>query len=115
MAFVDRVKFDQVKDVKSISIIDEPAISDNCLTMKLGYSGCNAGHEFEMIGDGTIGKSLPIVTNFKFSDKNQQLCEAYWTDTIQFDLTELKSFFRGEDKVRINFGDQVKSVLWDVK
>ncbi len=114
-AFIDKVKFDGIKNPNAITMAEDPIITDNCLKVKLGYSGCNSGHEMELIGDGSIGKSLPIVTSFKFKDKNEQLCLAAFGESYEFDLTPLKKSFGNETKIRLSFIDQNKSVVWEVK
>ncbi len=115
-ASIDKEKYDnRTLQDSLLNIIEEPIIENNCLTLVVGYSGCNNKHNLTLIGDGSIAKSLPVQTNFKILDSNQELCEAYFTDTYSFDLSGLKERFKNEKSVRLNFLDQNKSVLWQIE
>lgn len=98
-----------------LNIIETPVISDNCLTLVVGYSGCNSNHDLELINDGSIAKSLPLQTSMRLIDNDKQLCDAYFTDTYEFDLTALKERFKDEKTIRLNFPDQDKYILWEIQ
>jgi hypothetical protein len=98
-----------------LNIIETPVISNNCLTLVVGYSGCNGKHDLELINDGSIAESLPVQTSLRLIDKKTELCDAYFTDTYEFDLTSLKERFKNENKVQLNFPDQAKSILWEIQ
>ncbi len=95
--------------------LSKATITDNCLSLTIGFSGCDNNHTMDLIGDGGIGKSLPIVTNLKIRDNNSQLCDAYFTKEFTFDLTPYKSIIGVEKKVRLVLGDSDLEMLWEVK
>lgn len=114
-AFIDKDKFEKSQNNSGISIVKDPVIVDDCLEMELSYSGCNGNHNFEFVGSGEVAESLPVQTNFCIIDKNPQLCEAVFTSSVSFDLSDLRTYFKDEKKVKINLPDQKKSILWELE
>jgi hypothetical protein len=100
---------------KLLKIINTPKIENDCLELMIGFSGCDNKHEIELVCNGEIAESIPVQTSFCLIDKSSQLCEAYFEKSYTFDLSELKSHFGDEPKVMMNFVDQNKSVIWELK
>jgi hypothetical protein len=116
LAVVDIQKYnDRSLQDSILNIIEDPIISNNCLALQIGYSGCNNKHVLDLVGDGSIAESLPVQTNFRIMDNNPQLCDAYFTDTYYFDLSPLKETFKSEKSVKLNFPDQKKSIVWQIE
>jgi hypothetical protein len=111
---LDAVKLRTIQDTYT-NIKDSMVITDNCLTISLAFSGCDKNHTFDLICDQSIGKSLPIVTNIYIKDNTPQLCQAVFYETYTFDLSPLKALFSAEKKIRLNFPDQDRSVVWEVR
>ncbi len=116
LAVIDNQRYNERTLQDSLlNILEDPIIADNCLTLTVGYSGCNNNHVLDLVNDGSIAKSLPVQTNFRLVDNNPQLCDAYFTDTFYCDLSSLKVIFKNEKTVRLNFPDQKRSILWNIE
>tara|TARA_R110000868_G_scaffold37111_4_gene131362 strand:+ start:52085 stop:52423 length:339 start_codon:yes stop_codon:yes gene_type:complete len=63
---------------------DLPSIENGILTIRVGYSGCNAGHSFEF--KNRITNSLSEIWLLKLT--NDQLCDAYFVEDLAFVLSE---------------------------
>lgn len=66
-----------------ITTSDMPAISNGILNSRVGYSGCNPGHEFEL--KSNTDNSITEIWLFK---KTSQQCEAYFEEERKFTLSE---------------------------
>lgn len=88
----------------------ELSIEDDCLTLLLGISGCDADHTLNMISDGGIAESLPVQITFDFQDENPQDCEAYFELDRQFDLSPIRDLI--EDDIIIRFRNSDSSILY---
>lgn len=66
-----------------ITTSDMPAISNGILNSRVGYSGCNPGHEFELKSN-----TDNAVTEIWLFKKTSQQCEAYFEEERQFTLSE---------------------------
>jgi hypothetical protein len=109
---INKQKYDAIVNEPGL-FIDSPSIDGNCLTVMLGYSGCNIGHEMSLITSGNIAESYPVQISFKFLDHTPQACQAFFTQEYQFDLTPLSEILSGEDKARLIFVQDNKEVLWE--
>ena len=63
-------------------------ISENIMTLKIGYlAGCK-NHEFSIIGSQMISKSLPPIRNIQLiHDSNDENCETYVTQNLEYDVS----------------------------
>ena len=109
---IDESDYKKIDNTSAI-FMDSMTIEGNCLSMLLGYSGCNNGHDMDMVTDGFVLESYPVQIHFKIRDNLPQDCEAYFTETYSFDLSPLSDFLQTEDKARIIFQDQQKEILWE--
>lgn len=91
--------------------ITQANISDDCLTMTLGISGCDMNHTIKMISDGGIDESLPSQITFDFEDEEPQLCEAYFIIERQYDLLPIRVLT--EEDIIIRFRNSALSVLYN--
>lgn len=94
--------------------ISSPSIEGNCLTITLGYSGCNDGHHIELITSGDVAESYPVQIRFKFLDKDPQACLAFFTQEYQYDLSPLSEVLGTEDKARLIFVQDNQEILWEL-
>lgn len=78
-------------DKKSDAVeINSVSIDGNIMTLKVSFSGGCEGHQFELIGSEMVMKSLPGKRPVALiHNANGDMCEAYLTEEIQFDISEL--------------------------
>jgi hypothetical protein len=91
------------------------SISEDCLAINIGFSGCDDNHEISMVTDGAVAESFPVQVHFKLSDANPQACLAYFTKEYHYDLNQLNSMLTSEPKARLIFSDHGKEILWERK
>lgn len=66
-----------------ITTSDMPTINNGVLNSRIGYSGCNPDHEFEL--KSNTDNSVTEIWLFK---KTSQQCEAYFEEEREFTLSE---------------------------
>lgn len=109
---ISESKYQSVNNDNAV-LIQEMSIEDNCLKMKVGFSGCDDEHTIEMVTDGAVAESFPVQVFFKFSDENPQACQAFFVKELSFDLSPLDPILGNEPKARLVFSDQQQEILWD--
>lgn len=82
----------QYKDAPSDYIhIDTVIITNDCMEITFGASGCDGNTwKVQLLGDGSTMESFPVQTQLRLSLENKELCAAYFTKTINFDISALK-------------------------
>lgn len=66
-------------------------INGDCLTISYSSSGCSGDSwELMLIDAGVILESYPPQRNLRLSLKNDEMCDAYITKEISFDIYELQ-------------------------
>ncbi|WP_298554410.1 hypothetical protein [uncultured Algibacter sp.] len=66
-------------------------ITDDCLNVELGASGCDGNTwVFNLVDSGAIAESSPEQRYLKLQLINDELCLAYFERTISFDLASLQ-------------------------
>ncbi|SDX36738.1 hypothetical protein SAMN05444411_10516 [Lutibacter oricola] len=72
-------------------VINSASIDDDCLKINYSSSGCSGDSwEVKLIDAGVIMESFPPQRNIKLSLKNEEICEAYFTKEISFDIDKLQ-------------------------
>lgn len=72
------------------TIIDA-SIEGNVLTVEFGASGCSGDSWVWRLYDANeILESYPVQRNLKFSLENSELCQAYFTREVSFDISALR-------------------------
>jgi hypothetical protein len=76
--------------------INSASMKGDCIKLEVSYSGCTADRrKFALIWDGTITKSNPSAARLKLVDEAPpEMCEAYFTKTLFFDVKKIKTNFR---------------------
>lgn len=66
-------------------------VQDNYLKTVIGYSGCNPRHEkISLHWDGSYAKSNPPQVFFELGNLPEaQMCQAYFMDTLCFDISSI--------------------------
>ncbi len=87
-------------------VINDAVINQNILTLSFGYSGGCKEHIINLFAYTGIMKSNPPQMSLVISHQsNKDNCEAYYTGKIQFDLTSLKNYLAGYEKVLLNISN----------
>lgn len=85
-AEIGRNEFSQNNGVQII----KSKLDGNILSMKIGYSGGCSKHEFKVIGNPMISKSLPPIRRVELVHiSNGDSCREYIEQELRIDLSEL--------------------------
>jgi hypothetical protein len=113
----DDISMDSVPKAKDLLIGSAPKASaatdfngealvseDDILTLSVSYSGGCEEHDFDLYWDGSFAETaLPFANLLMFHENNNDMCEAYITEEIQFDISKLKEGYIS------NYGNDVGS------
>ena len=71
--------------------INSLVLSADCLTINFSAGGCSGSTwDLKLVDSGAVMESFPPQRNLIFSLKNEELCYAYITKEISFNLSELQ-------------------------
>ncbi|MEM9023610.1 MAG: hypothetical protein AAGB22_07700 [Bacteroidota bacterium] len=91
--------------------LNSVAVDGNCLLVNFSASGCSGDSwEVNLIGSLTVRDSDPPQRSVRFSLGNSELCQAFITQEISFDLTPLRAEGNG---VYLNIVNSGESVLYE--
>jgi hypothetical protein len=80
--------------------INSVEVIGNQLSVSVTYGGGCKEHEFELLGDRRIMKSMPPQMNVVLKhNANQDMCRALITTTVVFDLTPAQAYANGQTLV----------------
>jgi len=66
-------------------------IQDNCLIIDFGSSGCDGSTWIvKLIDSGAVAESYPPQRTLRLSLQNEELCDAYFTQKISFNIQDLQ-------------------------
>ena len=65
-------------------------LNDNCLKVRLGFSGCSSDHTFDLMSQGIETPMEPYSMTCDFYDHNPELCEAYFIVDREFDISPIR-------------------------
>lgn len=93
----------------NVHVIDATVVG-NTLKLKVGYGGCSpkSNDAFGLSWKQAIMKSYPAQTNLQISMQNEELCQAYFTNELCFDISTIKSSYK--EPIQLNIGD--KTVMY---
>ena len=95
--------------------INEVSISGNTLQVNVSYSGGCKEHSFELVHKKEMTKSMPpILTVYLVHENNEDYCEEYITENLQFDLSDLGKQ-TGEKEIKLQFAKSKQVVTYKVK
>ncbi|MFC6858648.1 hypothetical protein [Zunongwangia atlantica] len=96
---INNDRYNQV-ETDNFSILNIEVNAD-CLEIQFGSSGCNGENwETELISSETILETSIPQRNLRMKLSNPELCEAYITKTISFNLTNLQ--LENYDEIQLN-------------
>lgn len=91
--------------------IDDVSIDGECMHITFGAGGCSGDTwEYKLIDSGAVAESFPVQRYLRLSLKNEEICSAYFTKTVSFDISALKE---GEEKVLFNIQNYDSQVLFE--
>lgn len=94
-------------------VIDQLSYQDGDLSMTVGYSGCTADHDLDLIWDGMILESNPPQVNLVVVDNEEiEACLAFFNQEECFDLTPLLDHLSGEDRLILNLSQSTSTSLF---
>ena len=98
-ALINNNLYNQV-ETENYNILNIEVV-DDCLEIQFGSSGCNGENwKTELISSETILETAIPQRNLRMNLDNPELCEAYITKTISFNLTNLQ--LKNYDEIQLN-------------
>lgn len=97
--------------------IHEAFVDGNCLQIKLSYSGGCKEHSLDLVRLNPSIATNPSIPIFEIShNANGDMCEAYFTKELRFDLTPLKLEGKKEFELTANLGNgEVYREIFELK
>ncbi|MBW1297343.1 hypothetical protein [Aquimarina litoralis] len=91
--------------------ISSLTITDNCLKINFGASGCDGDTwQLNLIDSGTVMESDPPQRNLRLSLRNEEACLAFITQELDFDISNLQ--VEG-NQVILNITNSNQSIPYD--
>ncbi|WP_157804946.1 hypothetical protein [Confluentibacter lentus] len=91
--------------------INSLEINGDCLKINFSAGGCNGNSwEIILIDSEDISESLPAQRNLRLSLKNEELCYAYITKELTFDISNLKV---SGNQVQLNITNSFDTILYE--
>ena len=77
-------------------------IEGSKLTFNIGFGGCSnkAKQRFKLVAKPTVDSDM-MTYEVKLTDEKEELCQAYFTDDICFDISPMKHLIDGKVRIRI--------------
>ncbi len=92
-------------------IINSLEINDNCLKINFSSGGCNGDTwEIKLIDSDRVSESLPPQRDLRLSLKNEELCDAWITKELTFDINNLKV---NENQVLLTITNSNDQILYE--
>lgn len=91
--------------------INNLEINGNCLKINFSSGGCDGNTwELKLIDSEDILESNPPQRNLRLSLKNEELCEAYITKELTFDISNLQI---DGNEVQLNITNSEQNILYE--
>ena len=91
--------------------LESARLSGNILTVTASYGGGCEEHEFDMYWDGLIRESYPPQLGLTLiHDGNDDYCEAYITQQLRFDFSDIAEFAGDDAMIYVQGSDNGVSV-----
>ena len=91
--------------------INSLEINGDCLKINFSSSGCSGNSwELKLIDSEDVMESDPSQRNLRLSLKNEEMCEAYITKELTFDISNLRV---GGSRVKLNLTNSNKYILYE--
>lgn len=90
--------------------INNARIEEDCLYIEIGASGCSGDSwEINLYATEEILESFPPQRNMRLSLKNDEMCQAFFTRELIFDISNLKT---NGSELQLNLTDFEDSLLY---
>ena len=92
-------------------------LKDNVLRMEIEYTGGCAKHEFELVGNVMISKSLPPIRSVNLIHKTleEESCKRNMHDTLYFDLSNLAYQKTNGSVIKLNLASWKEQIFYTFK
>ena len=91
--------------------INSLELNKNCLKINFSSSGCSGDTwDLKLIDSEEILESLPLQRNLRLSLKNEELCEAYITKELTFDISNLQV---SGNQIALNIANSNNKILYE--
>ena len=91
-------------------VVNQLEIKDHCLKINFSSSGCSGSSWIvKLIDSGAVALSDPPQRNLRLSLKNEEMCEAFITKEISFDISNLQV---DGNRVHLNIVNSDKQILY---
>jgi hypothetical protein len=99
-------------ETSSVQIL-KSTLDGNTLTLKVGYSGGCTAHEFRVIGNQNISKSLPPIRSVELLHlTNGDTCREYIEKDLIIDLRELAYTKESGSRIKLQFSTLEKTIMY---
>ncbi len=95
-------------------VFSNPQIDGDCLTLTIGFSGCDDTPVFSLVTDGSIAESFPVQMFFKGKSDVTQACLAFFTKEVQYDLSPVRDILKDIDTAILNFPGMDSRITWEL-
>ena len=76
-------------------VLNTISITDDTLTLNVSYGGGCRTHQFTLIASESFMESFPVQLRISLAhNANADLCRAWLTEDLQFDLTPIKTLYQ---------------------
>jgi hypothetical protein len=94
-------------------VIEHAEISGNTLVMRVSYSGGCENHQFDLVGNPNIAKSLPPIRSIELVHKsNGDACKAKMEETLRFNITNLAYKQEAGSVIKLNLGGWKEQLIY---
>lgn len=92
-------------------VINSLAINHHCLTVNFSAGGCNGDSwEVKLIDSEFVMESMPEQRKLLLSLKNEEMCEAYLTKELSFNISNLQT---SGNSVVLRFENSDQSIVYE--
>ena len=94
--------------------INEVVLNGNILKLSIGYTGGCTQHQFDLIGNGMISKSLPPIRSIYLIHKTneEESCKRAMYDTLYFDISNLAYQKSNGSVIKLNLADWKEQITY---
>jgi hypothetical protein len=94
--------------------INEVVLNGNILKLSIGYTGGCTQHQFDLIGNEMISKSLPPIRSINLIHKTneEESCKRAMYDTLYFDISNLAYQKSNGSVIKLNLADWKEQITY---
>jgi hypothetical protein len=94
--------------------INDVRLMDSILVLSIGYTGGCANHNFELVGNEMITKSLPPMRsiNLIHTTLDEETCKREILETLYFNIKQLSYRREKESIIKLNLADWKEQIVY---